>query len=152
MMFDGNYDHNNAFARILLGKTPSINVYEDPRTLAFMDERPRSDGHVLVISKVSTARNILEIEPTALKDLIVVVQMIAGAIRTSLRPDGLIIRQLNGRHAGQSIEHLHFHVIPRWKGRLLNSRGTSKNADPVQLRRLAREIARAVSAAARVPL
>ena len=151
MSLDGSYAHSNVFARILRGELQCIKVYEDLRTLAFMDKRPRSEGHVVVVSKSSVARNILEIEPAELTDLIVVVQMVARAASTALHPDGIIVGQLNGRAAGQTIQHLHFHMIPTWKGQLLKGLGSGDEVEPGRLRELAGRIGRAMQTAVRTP-
>ena len=66
MSLNGAYDPDNIFARILRGEAPAVKVWEDDHVLAFMDVFPQSEGHVLVISRTSTARNLLEIEPEAL--------------------------------------------------------------------------------------
>ncbi|MDR5755047.1 MULTISPECIES: HIT family protein [unclassified Caballeronia] len=112
------YDHNNAFARILWGELPCIKVGETEAVLAFMDLRPQSDGHVLVIPK-ETAMDIFELSDTAAEACMRMVRRVALAVRAALRPDGIAIAQLNGRAAGQTVGHVHFHVIPRWAGQRL---------------------------------
>ena len=107
------YDDSNVFARILRGELPCEKVYEDERTLAFMDIMPRADGHVLVIPKVK-ARNILDIGPDDLAELIKAVQTVARAVQAGMRADGLTIQQFNERAGGQIVFHIHFHVLPRW--------------------------------------
>ena len=69
MSLDGRYDTDNIFAKIIRGEIPSVKVFEDERVLAFMDVFPQSRGHALVISKVSQARNLLEVEPEVLAEL-----------------------------------------------------------------------------------
>jgi histidine triad (HIT) family protein len=105
-----------------------------------MDLFPQSTGHVLVISKTSTARNILDVDAAVLMKLISVVQKVANAARTALQPDGLIVVQFNGQAAGQTVYHLHFHVIPIWTGQPLKGHGHGEMADADQLRRLAGKI------------
>jgi histidine triad (HIT) family protein len=112
------YDHTNAFARILRGEAPCIKVGETEAVLAFMDLMPQSDGHVLVIPK-ETAMDIFELSDTAGEACMRMVRRVALAIRAALRPDGVVIAQLNGRAAGQTVGHVHFHVIPRWAGHRL---------------------------------
>jgi len=112
------YDHNNAFARILRGELPCIKVGETEAVLAFMDLMPQSDGHVLVIPK-ETAMDIFELSDTAAEACMRMVRRVALAVRAALRPDGVVIAQLNGRAAGQTVGHVHFHVIPRWAGQRL---------------------------------
>ena len=112
------YDHNNAFARILRGEAACIKLVETEAVLAFMDLMPQSDGHVLVIPK-EPAMDIFELSDTAAEACMRIVCHVALAVRAALRPDGVVIAQLNGRAAGQTVGHVHFHVIPRWAGQRL---------------------------------
>src|ERR1700740_638951 len=114
MSLDGAYDHDNIFARILRGEIPSARVFEDDHVYAFMDAFPQARGHTLVIPKHSQARNLLEEEPETLSHLILGVQRVARAVRGAFNPDGIMMFQLNGAPTGQSVFHLHFHIIPRW--------------------------------------
>lgn len=109
------YDSNNIFAKILRGEIPSHRVYEDEATLAFMDVMPQAEGHVLVLPK-APSRNILDADSTTLPALIVTVQKIAIAVKEAFDADGVTIMQFNEPPAGQSVFHLHFHVIPRRDG------------------------------------
>jgi len=109
------YDPNNVFAKILRGEIPSIKVYEDDKTLAFMDVMPQADGHVLVIPKES-AENIFDLSPEGAAALVKTAQKVAKAVKKGLGVSGLMMAQLNGRDAGQSVFHVHFHVIPRSGG------------------------------------
>jgi histidine triad (HIT) family protein len=109
------YDPNNIFAKILRGEIPSVKVYEDARTLAFMDVMPEADGHVLVVPKES-AQDILDLSPDGLSAMMATVQKIAKAVDKALSPDGILLKQYNRAPAGQSVFHVHFHVLPRWKG------------------------------------
>lgn len=142
MSLDGIYDEGNPFALILTGKIPSTKVYEDEHTLAFLDIMPQSKGHSLVISKWSRARNILEIEPEALTQVMAAVQKVARAVRGALNPDGLHIAQFNGAPAGQTVFHLHVHIVPRWEGQPAGfaAHGNGPMADADALRALADEI------------
>ena len=115
-----SYDHNNVFAKILRGEIPACKVYEDENVLAFMDVMPQSDGHVLVIPKVEAA-NLFEISGPALDKLIQGTQTIARAAQAAFNADGITIMQSNGAAAGQTVPHLHFHVIPRYEGKPLHS-------------------------------
>ena len=110
-----DYDEDNVFAKILRGELPCHKVYEDDVALAFMDIMPRADGHVLVLPKVP-ARNILDIDPAALSQLITRVQKIALAVQAALSADGITIIQYNEPAGGQIVFHLHFHILPRWTG------------------------------------
>ncbi|HYD45738.1 MAG TPA: HIT family protein [Phenylobacterium sp.] len=140
MSLDGTYDDANIFARILRGEIPSARVFEDEHVLAFMDAFPQVKGHTLVIPKHAKARNLLEIEPELLQHLILGVQRVARAVRAALKPDGIVVTQFNGQPAGQTIYHLHFHILPRWEGVAVGRHGQGQ-ADPAELARLAEEIA-----------
>ena len=109
------YDRDNVFARILRGEIPAHKVYEDAHTLAFMDVMPQADGHVLVIPKVA-AENLFEVPPEALTATILTTQRVARAVQKAFDAPGILIAQLNGAPAGQSVFHLHFHVVPRREG------------------------------------
>ena len=135
------YNPDNIFAKILRGEMPAVTVWEDDHVLAFMDVFPQSDGHVLIISKTSTAQTLLEIEADALARLTAAVQRTSRAVEKALRPDGFKIMQLNGAAGGQSVFHLHFHVIPRWSNRRLKEHGHPKMADTAVLRGFADRIA-----------
>ena len=106
-----SYDKNNVFAKILLGEMPSHKVYEDDKTLAFMDIMPVAKGHTLVIPKTNAA-NIFEMDEEYLAAVSKITKKIAAAIKQSLNPSGVIITQLNGSTAGQTVFHYHMHVIP----------------------------------------
>ncbi len=109
------YDNNNIFGKILRGEIPAHKVYEDDNTLVFMDVMPQAEGHVLVVPK-ATSRNILDADPATLGPLIAVVQKVAIAAQEAFDADGVTIMQFNEAPAGQSVFHLHFHVIPRREG------------------------------------
>lgn len=141
MSLDAPYDPENIFAKILRGEIPSVRVWEDEHVLAFMDVFPQSEGHVLVISKTSTARTLLEIEADALARLTAAVQRTARAVEKALRPDGFQIMQFNGAAGGQTVFHLHFHIIPRWAERPVKAHGQGGMADAAVLRGLADLIA-----------
>ena len=109
------YDSNNIFARILRGEIPSVKVYEDDKTLAFMDVMPQSDGHTLVIPK-EPVENIFELSPEGAAALMATTQKVAKAVKKGLGVPGIMVAQLNGAPAGQSVFHVHFHIIPRSGG------------------------------------
>ena len=109
------YDHNNIFARILRGEIPAHKVYEDEHTLAFMDVMPQAEGHALVIPKVQ-AENLFDLPPDALAATILTTQRVARAVKKAFDAPGILIAQLNGAPAGQSVFHIHFHVVPRHEG------------------------------------
>ena len=145
MSLDGAYDQGNIFAKILRGEMPAARVFEDDHVLAFMDVFPQARGHTLVIPKHSAARNLLEEEPQVLGPLILGVQRVARAVRAALNPDGIVITQFNGAPAGQTIFHLHFHIIPRWDGVALGRHAGGGMADPAELSALAEQIAAKIS-------
>jgi histidine triad (HIT) family protein len=110
-----SYDPNNPFAKILRGELPAHKVYEDDKAFSFLDIMPRAPGHALVIPK-SAARNIFDAAPDDLVHLIKVVQKVARAAKSVFTADGLTIIQFNESASGQTVFHLHFHVIPRRTG------------------------------------
>lgn len=109
------YDPGNIFAKILRGELPAHRVYEDERTLAFLDIMPRSTGHTLVIPK-APARNILDVPPDDLAYVAQVAQRIARAQVKAFDADGISVHQFNETAGGQVVFHLHVHVIPRFEG------------------------------------
>lgn len=115
MSLHGAYDDGNVFARIIRGEIPAARIFEDDQVLALMDAFPQTRGHSLVVSKTSRARTMLEIEPEALRQVMAAVQRVARAIEKALQPDGLVIKQFNGAPAGQTVFHLHVHIIPVWQ-------------------------------------
>lgn len=109
------YDPDNIFAKILRGEIPAINVYEDEHTLAFMDVMPQSPGHTLVIPRYA-AENLYDLPSTVSNAVLATVQKLAPAVRDGMAADGIMIQQLNGSAAGQSVFHFHMHIVPRFKG------------------------------------
>ena len=110
-----SYDPNNVFAKILRGEFSAYKVYEDDRTLAFLDIMPQAPGHTLVVPK-SAARNILDVDPDDLAYLIKIAQKIATTTKSVFAADGVNVFQFNEPAAGQTVFHLHFHIIPRKDG------------------------------------
>jgi histidine triad (HIT) family protein len=110
------YDSNNIFAKIIRGEAPCVKVYEDADTLAFMDVMPQADGHVLVVPKREQAEGIFDLSPEAAAGLIKTTQRVAKAVKKAMNVPGLMIAQLNGSAAGQTVFHIHFHIIPRAQG------------------------------------
>jgi histidine triad (HIT) family protein len=109
------YDPSNIFAKILRGEIPCVKVYEDDKTLAFMDVMPEAEGHVLVVPK-EPAENILDLSPEGMAAMMATTQKIAKAVDKALQPDGILLKQYNRAAAGQSVFHVHFHIVPRWEG------------------------------------
>jgi len=125
------YDPTNIFARILRGEIPCHKVFEDDDTIAFMDIMPQSEGHTLVLPK-TPGENVFDLPPDALAATIRTVQRVARAVKKAFDPPGVMIAQLNGTAAGQSVFHLHFHVVPRYAGKELRLHA-GEMADPAQL-------------------
>ena len=144
MSLDGVYDPDNIFAKIVRGEIPCAKVYEDANTLAFMDVFPQSRGHTLVISKTSHARNLLDADTATLEALIVATQKVARGVKKALTPDGIVVTQFNGAPAGQTIFHLHLHIIPRFEGEPLRPHGAGGMADMGELQMTAQAIAAAI--------
>jgi histidine triad (HIT) family protein len=137
------YDPSNIFSKIIKGEIPSHKVYEDADVLVMMDIFPQSRGHVLIIPKAAS-RNLLDADPAVLAKAISQVQRVAKAAQAALSPDGIRIVQFNEAPAGQSVFHLHFHVIPVYEGVELGRHGQGK-ADDAELAEQARAIAAALA-------
>ena len=105
------YDDQNIFARILRGELPAFKVYEDEQVLAFMDVMPQAEGHTLVIPK-TPAVTLLDLDPEAAAYTIQIVQKVAKAIEKALDVKGIVLMRLSGAAAGQTVPHVHFHLIP----------------------------------------
>lgn len=109
------YDDNNIFAKILRGEMPCINVYEDDKTFSFMDVMPQADGHTLVIPK-APAVDLFDLDADDYAALAMTTQKVAAAVKKAIGSPGVMIAQLNGADAGQTVFHFHNHIIPRWSG------------------------------------
>ena len=109
------YDQDNIFAKILRGEIPATKVYEDAHVLSFMDAMPQSDGHTLVIPK-TPARNLFDIPPQPLAELIKATQHVAKAVQLAFKPAGMRLIQFNEAAAGQTVFHIHFHIVPCYDG------------------------------------
>jgi histidine triad (HIT) family protein len=118
------YDQKNIFARILRGELPCVKIYEDEKTLSFLDIMPSAEGHTLIITK-EPAEGILDLSPEGAAALIRTTQRVARAVKKALAVPGIMLVQLNGEAAGQSVSHIHFHVLPRTHGLDLNLHGRS---------------------------
>jgi histidine triad (HIT) family protein len=131
------YDPNNIFAKILRGELPCVKLYEDALTLAFLDIMPSVEGHALIITK-EPAEGILDLSPAGAAALIQTTQKIAKAVKAALTAPGIMLVQLNGAAAGQSIPHIHFHVLPRFDGLDLKLHGramvTPDSLEPIAAR------------------
>jgi histidine triad (HIT) family protein len=136
------YDASNIFAKIMRGDLPAHKVYEDETALVMMDIFPQSRGHCLVIPKAAS-RNLLDADPAALSQVMPLIQRVARAAKTATGADGIRLAQFNEAPAGQTVFHLHFHVIPVYEGIPLGSHGGGK-ADDAELAALASDIASAL--------
>lgn len=114
-MTEAAYDTNNIFAKILRGEIPSHRVYEDDTVIAFMDVMPQGPGHTLVVPK-APSRNLLDADPTTLGPLFAIVRKMTLAVKKAFGADGVTVMQFNEPASGQSVYHLHVHVIPRFEG------------------------------------
>ncbi len=103
------------FCKIVKGEIPSHKVYEDDKTLAFLDINPVHAGHTLVIPK-EHSRNIFEIAEDDWVAVQKTVHRVAQAIEKSLDKDGVNLLMNNREHAGQVVDHSHVHLIPRHRG------------------------------------
>ena len=109
------YDNDNIFAKILRGEAPAFKVYEDDFSLAFMDVMPQVAGHTLVIPKDPT-EDIFDADPVILGHTMATVQKVGVAVKRAFDVPGIMLAQLNGKAAGQTVFHLHFHILPRASG------------------------------------
>ncbi|MBO1022462.1 HIT family protein [Methylobacterium sp. SD274] len=139
------YDPDNVFAKILRGEIPAHKVYEDEHTLAFMDVMPQGPGHTLVIPK-APARGLLDADPDSLAATVRTVQRVARAVKTAFAADGLTVFQYNEPAGGQTVFHLHIHIVPRFDGVALG-RHTGGMADSDLLGIHAAQIRAALDAA-----
>jgi histidine triad (HIT) family protein len=125
------YDPNNIFAKILRGDLPSHRLHEDAHTLAIMDVMPQAPGHCLVMPK-APVRTLLEASDEVLAALMQSVKKIAIAAKSAFEADGVTIMQFNEAAGGQTVFHVHVHVIPRHAGIGLAPH-SGKMADPAML-------------------
>ena len=102
------------FCKIAAGEIPGVKVFEDERSMAFMDINSRSDGHCLIIPKTH-APTLFDISDSDLQAVMHTARKVALAIKQSLAPDGMLVYQLNGRVARQLVDHFHLHLVPRWE-------------------------------------
>jgi histidine triad (HIT) family protein len=133
------YDPTNIFAKILKGELPCHKVYEDDAALVMMDIFPQSKGHTLVIPKAAS-RNLLDADPETLSAVMPLVQRVAAAVKAATNADGVRVAQFNEAPAGQTVFHLHFHIIPAYEGVALGAHATGR-ADDAELAALAKDIA-----------
>jgi histidine triad (HIT) family protein len=137
------YDPNNIFAKILRGEIPCHKVYEDEHAIAFMDIMPQAEGHTLVVPK-APARNLLDADPALLSTVMPIVQKVARAAKKAFSSDGILITQFNEPAAGQTVFHLHFHIIPRKDGVAVRPH-TGQTADHAVLAKHAERLRKALA-------
>lgn len=134
-----SYDPSNIFAKILKGEMPCHKIYEDEVALVMMDIFPQAKGHTLIIPKAES-RNLLDADPAALSAVMPLVQRVAKAVVAATGADGLRLAQFNEAPAGQTVFHLHFHLIPAYDGVALGAHASGR-ADDGELAALAKDIA-----------
>ncbi|MCW5720574.1 MAG: HIT family protein [Devosia sp.] len=134
-----SYDPSNIFAKILNGELPCHKVHEDEVALVMMDIFPQSKGHTLVIPK-APSRNLVDADPAVLSTVMPLVQRVARAVVAATGADGIRLAQFNEAPAGQTVFHLHFHLIPAYDGVALGAHATGR-ADDAELAMLAKAIA-----------
>ncbi len=138
------YDDNNIFAKMLDGDIPCHKVYEDDKTLAFMDIMPQAEGHVLVIPK-QKAVDLVDLEPEYAAAVLMTSKKVVQAQRQVFEREGVIQMQLNGSQAGQTVFHYHVHLIPSSIHEL--GRHAVTQVDQSELADIAQRLATAISAA-----
>jgi histidine triad (HIT) family protein len=134
---------NCIFCMIVRGEAPAAKVYEDEHTLALMDIFPVTHGHTLIITK-EHAENLFEASSTALQAIAATAKRVAHALKDTLAPEGLMVFQLNGAAAGQTVFHYHMHLMPRAADEPL-ALHTRVPGDPQRLATLAEALARHVA-------
>jgi len=140
-VLDHHYDSHNVFAAILAGSAPAHRIFENDTVLAFLDIAPQGPGHALVIPKSGVA-NLFDITPDDLGSLLQAVQQVGRQLVAALGADGLEVQQLNGAAAGQTVFHLHFHLIPRFAGIPIIPHAEAEVADQAELAAMAARILR----------
>jgi histidine triad (HIT) family protein len=141
-----SYDPDNIFAKILRGDIPCHKIYEDDHTLAFMDVMSQVDGHCLVVPKMPS-RGLLDADPAVLAHVMATVQNVAAAAVEAMGADGFQIRQYNEPAGGQTVFHLHVHILPMKEGVGLKPH-SGKMADHAALAETAERIRIKLSTAA----
>ncbi|MGO4304624.1 HIT family protein [Cupriavidus sp. RAF12] len=140
------YDSNNIFARILRGELPCFKIYEDADNIAFLDIMPQSDGHALVVPK-EPAVDFFGLSEAGAAAAIRATQRVARGVREAFQPDGVVITQFNGAAAGQTVPHIHFHIVPRYADQTLRGHAREKQSMDV----LRQHADRVIAALAKLP-
>ncbi len=144
MSLYGPYDDGNIFAKILRGEMPAMKVFEDDVALSFMDLFPQVRGHTLVIPKHTRARNFIELETPLIGPYMERVQRVTRAVAKAFEPDGVRVMQFNGAASGQTIFHLHVHILPIFTGQQERPHASGQRAEIGELQDLAARIAAAL--------
>lgn len=144
MTLHAAYEPDNIFAKIISGDMPCVKVFEDEVAFSFMDIFPQTRGHTLVIPKGVSARNFLDMPAEKLGDYMLRVQKVAVAVEKALAPDGIRVVQFNGASAGQTVFHLHFHILPVWEGENFKPHASGGPADTEELEIIANSIREAL--------
>ncbi|MBV4396763.1 MULTISPECIES: HIT family protein [Pseudomonadota] len=137
------YDTNNIFAKILRGEAPSFKVYEDDKTYVMMDIMPQTVGHTLVLTK-EPAANLFDLSYEAAQACVSTAKKIAPAIMKATNADGIVLSQFNGAAAGQTVDHVHFHLVPRYEGQNIHAHAHVKG-DMEEIKALAEKIVAAIN-------
>jgi histidine triad (HIT) family protein len=135
------------FCRILSGELPCHEIHRDEHTIVFMDIAPVTDGHTLVVTR-EHHENLYDATPEALAGVMATAKRVAHAMRKALSPEGLMVFQLNGAAAGQTVFHYHMHLMPRASGEPLALHARVPG-DPARLADLASRIRAALEAGSR---
>lgn len=139
MSLVGTYDPDNVFAKILRGELPCHRIWEDEDTLAFLDLFPQSPGHSLIIPKRGQARNLLDLDEASIAPLFCRAQMLMRVLVAELDPVGVQLLQFNGGDGGQSVFHVHVHLVPRFAGQALGIHAQQRG-DPGELDAMAQRL------------
>lgn len=111
------------FCKIVKGEIPCYKIYEDEQVLAFLDIKPATKGHCLIIPK-EHAESIFDISEGSLQNVIKAAKKISKKIRDTLQAGGIRLSQSNGKAAGQEVMHFHLHIIPRYENDGLSNNST----------------------------
>lgn len=136
------YNNQNIFAKILRGEAPSFKIYEDDKTYAMMDIMPQTKGHLLILTK-EEAETLLDLSEEGAKACVATAKKIAPAMLEVTKADGFVLSQFNKEVAGQTVHHVHFHLVPRYEGQKVGRHGEVKgNMD--EIAELGKQIAAAI--------
>ncbi|PJX27879.1 HIT family protein [Advenella sp. S44] len=136
------YDNQNIFAKILRAEAPSFKIYEDDKTYAMMDIMPQTKGHLLILTK-EEAETLLDLSVEGAQACMATAKKIAPALLEVTKADGFILSQFNNEIAGQTVHHVHFHLVPRYIGQKVERHGRVKG-DMDEIAELGRQIAAAI--------